>query len=156
MEDPGRPPINATVVATRGREVVAEGNSERLLRRNRNLVRPTGEVPAEPVEPQPREQIQNKETLPNTSGSAVPQSTEQVPGVVAPVCEEGVVAPDNSVVSSDSPDNTFRIANNNGVVAPERRRNSERMTNSNRPQAVTRVVQTRSGREVRKPQRLNL
>ena len=40
LNDPGRPPIQANVVTTQGREVVVVWESEKLLRRNRQLDRP--------------------------------------------------------------------------------------------------------------------
>ena len=169
VSDPGKLPVKAKVVATKGREVVAVGESDRLLRRNRQMVRPSGEFQEEPVvvaqTPNTGSHIKTRpiEIQPD-SQKDLESGTPIDPHDVVASDSNGVVAPcveqDTGVVASE-PQESVRERRNSNIALNKQTSNKQSLTGSKQTAhkqspAVTRAVKTRSGREVKKPKRLNL
>jgi len=139
VRDQGKPPVPASVVATRGREVVVASESTNLLRRNRSHISRAA-----------------KSSVSNNDGNLT-RETESFPEISPtqndPVVESNQSAPSPVVQTPEETNSDTRVnISTPHVVVPNRR---SRRNRESAPVTLTNR-QTRSGRISKPPDKLNL
>ena len=154
VDDPGKQPVPAEIVATRGREVVAVGESARLMRRNRNSVRVRA---GESIR---TDRMEARTILGNTNPETTPPEHGEWSKTVREVPESVREVPDNREpeVTESRTDNDERVENSKTSRVSKTCRSEAVASAQNVPAevAVTGEKRTRSGRCVKPVQRLNL
>ena len=162
LQDPGQKPCSATVIASRGREVIIQKDNGNLLRRNRRML--TTKAPEYVTPSLPRLSVPGVLAPTCVQGVIAPTSVQ---GVIAPPNVSSVIAPPNvsSVIAPTSVQGVIAPAKVSSVIAPTRVQGviappkvSSVIAQKSKPSEPVASQQkvTRSGRASRQPNRLNL